>query len=308
MQAMKHPSSHKSDKSSRRRGPTRTGKPEAASQNKHDGKPRNGQGRSKAKPEKGRSYGKNAAADQKINLYGLHSVKAALLNTLRRKHMLMATQNGLERLGEDLVAENGISIELHSTSKLDEIVGPEAVHQGLVLVCDPLDTLDASELFHLASSRLVLVLDQITDPHNVGAILRSAVAMDVDAVLVTSRNSAAETAVLAKSASGALDMVRLVQLRNLSKGLLELNDMGFTSVGLDSEGPLVLEDTLVEVNVKKLALVLGSEGKGLRQQTRETCSALARLHMPGPIKSLNVSNAAALSLYASSRHLRMVSK
>ena len=120
----------------------------------------------------------------------------------------------------------------------------------LVLECMPLEALDASELFNLASANLVLVLDQITDPHNAGAILRSATALGVDAVLTTSRNSAHETAVMAKSASGALDFIPIVQLRNLSKGLQELNDMGFTSIGLDSEGPLVLEDTLSESGAK----------------------------------------------------------
>jgi len=167
----------------------------------------------------------------------------------------------------------------------------------------PLDLLDASELFHLADARLLLALDQITDPHNVGAILRSAVAMGVEAVLMTSRNSALETAVLAKSASGALDMVKLVHLRNLSKGLEELNAMGFTTIGLDSEGPLILESTLTETKGRPVCLVLGSEGKGLREKTRETCTALARLDMPGAIKSLNVSNAAALSLYIVSKSI-----
>ena len=124
----------------------------------------------------------------------------------------------------------------------------------------------------------------------------------------TSRNSAHETAVLAKSASGALDTIRLISLRNLTKGLDELNGMGFFSIGLDSEGPLVLEETLTANQVEKAVLVLGAENKGLRQMTRETCSALARLDMPGPIKSLNVSNAATLSLYALSRHFLMSSR
>ena len=168
--------------------------------------------------------------------------------------------------------------------------------------------LDASELFHLADKRLILALDQLTDPHNVGAILRSASAIGADAVLTTSRNSAQETAVLAKSASGALDTIRLIELRNLSKGLEELNQMGFATLGLDSEGPLVLEETLSDLSPKKVVLVLGSESKGLRQKTRETCTALARLDMPGPIKSLNVSNAATLSLYVVAAHLPITSR
>ena len=148
---------------------------------------------------------------------------------------------------------------------------------------------------------ITVMLDRVTDPHNVDAILRSAVAFGVSAVLVTRRNSAVETAVLAKSASGALDMVSMIEVRNLTKALDELAKMGFSTIGLDSEGPLVLEQTVEQTSGAPITLVLGSEGKGLRQQTRETCAHLARLDMPGEIKSLNVSNAAALALYIASR-------
>ena len=184
---------------------------------------------------------------------------------------------------------------------LDGLVGTDAVHQGVVAICDPLSVLDGSELFQLADARLLLILDQITDPHNVGAILRSAVAMNVNAVLVTHRNSAVETGVLAKSASGALDMIQMVDVRNMSKAISELNEMGFKTIGLDSEGTDVLETELDREPHGPVALVLGSEGRGLREKTRESCSTLARLDMPGKIKSLNVSNAAALSLYLAAR-------
>lgn len=247
-------------------------------------------------------------SDESLLLYGIHTVRAALENKSRKKITLYCSENALPRIGQDLIDAANLAVELKSSSSLDQMVGPDAVHQGAILRCQPLDALDASELFHLADAKIILMLDQITDPHNVGAILRSATALGVDAVLTTSRNSAHETAVMAKSASGALDMIKLVQLRNLSKGLAELNEMSFFSIGLDSEGPLVLEETLSESNPTKVVLVLGSEGKGLRQQTRETCSALARLDMPGPIKSLNVSNAAVLSLYAVRHHLRSASR
>ncbi len=261
------------------------------------------------KPKSGRrSGGNNASGTESLLLYGMHTVRAALKNPNRRKIKLYVTENAVSRLGEALLASSSVEMETRPARSLDQLVGAEAVHQGVVLECLPLDTLDASELFNLADAKIILVLDQITDPHNAGAILRSATALGVDAVLTTSRNSAQETAVMAKSASGALDLIPLVQLRNLSKGLQELNDMGFTSIGLDSEGPLVLEETLKESRATQVALVLGSEGKGLRQQTRETCSALARIDMPGPIKSLNVSNAAILSLYVVAGHLRASSR
>ena len=243
-----------------------------------------------------RSSGENS-----LYLFGQHPVLAALLNEDRKKHRLLATENGLNRLPQE--AFQKITVELVETSQLDALVGRDSVHQGLVLDCNPLDSLDASELFHLSDASLVLVLDQITDPHNVGAILRSAVAFNADAVLLTHRNSAVETGILAKSASGALDMVRTINVRNLSKAVNELNDMGFVTVGLDSEGPLILEETLAQANSRQIGLVLGSEGKGLRQQTRESCSYLARLDMPGKIKSLNVSNATALSLYVARANL-----
>jgi 23S rRNA (guanosine2251-2'-O)-methyltransferase len=147
---------------------------------------------------------------------------------------------------------------------------------------------------------LLLVLDQVTDPHNVGAIMRSAVAFDAGAVVTTERHSPTESGVMAKSASGALEMIPYIQITNLADALEELAKLGFQTIGLDSEGPAPLEGTF---SGAKIALVLGAEGKGLRQKTRATCDALARLDMPGAIKSLNVSNAAAISLYAARAYL-----
>ena len=150
----------------------------------------------------------------------------------------------------------------------------------------------------------MLVLDQITDPHNVGAILRSAAAFGVKAVVTTARHSPEATGVLAKSASGALELVPIVSVQNLARALNEMNDLGFMTVGLDSEGT---ENFAAVALQAPLALVLGAEGKGLRQLTRETCSVVARMDMPGAIKSLNVSNAAALALYIGSSRLGLMS-
>jgi 23S rRNA (guanosine2251-2'-O)-methyltransferase len=154
----------------------------------------------------------------------------------------------------------------------------------------------------VSEARLVLVLDQVTDPHNVGAILRSAVAFAADAVVTTGRHSPAESGVLAKAASGALDVVKLVEVQNLARALEEMKRLGFTRIGLDSEASAPLETAM---SGERIAIVLGAEGKGLRRLTRDTCDSLARLSIPGAIASLNVSNAAVLALYLARRHLEI---
>jgi 23S rRNA (guanosine2251-2'-O)-methyltransferase len=176
------------------------------------------------------------------------------------------------------------------------------VHQGLLAEADPLPSPDIETL---KQEGMVLVLDQITDPHNVGAILRSAAAFAVKAIVTTARHSPEATGVLAKAASGALELVPMVTVQNLARALTALNERGFQTVGLDSEGSEDLSDVTLR---EPLALVLGAEGKGLRQLTRETCSVVARLDMPGEIKSLNVSNAAVLSLYVGASRLGLMKR
>jgi 23S rRNA (guanosine2251-2'-O)-methyltransferase len=230
--------------------------------------------------------------DGPLLIYGIHTVRHALENPARMKIALHATRNALARLGVDAAATSGLRIVETDPRVLDRLVGSDAVHQGAVLEVEPLAPRPLSEL---GEAELVLVLDQITDPHNVGAILRSAIAFDAAAVITTTRHSPAETGVLAKAASGALDMIDIIQVRNLGDCLVELKEQGFRIIGMDSEG--TVEIGVAETG-RKVALALGSEGKGLRQKTRELCDELVRLDMPGRIKSLNVSNAAALSLYA----------
>jgi 23S rRNA (guanosine2251-2'-O)-methyltransferase len=229
-------------------------------------------------------------------LYGWHTVKAALENPARRIRRLMATENAARRLADDGVSLP-IEPELVRPNVIDARLGPDAVHQGLLAEADPLPALKVDEL---TSDGIVLVLDQITDPHNVGAILRSAAAFAVGAIVTTARHSPEATGVLAKSASGALELVPLVSVQNLARGMEELRERGFLLVGLDSAG----ESDLADITLRApLALVLGAEGKGLRQLTKATCDHLARINLPGVIKSLNVSNAAALALYVASRRL-----
>ena len=235
-------------------------------------------------------------APEQVYLYGLHTVRAALENPERKNIKLSVTQNALARL-EISPEELKIPVEMVSPQDIDKVLGPDAIHQGVMLETRPLPV---RRLEALKDSPLLLVLDQVTDPHNVGAIMRSAVAFNAGAVITTQRHSPTESGVMAKSASGALELIPYIQITNLADAVGELHKLGFVTIGLDSEGPAALEGTF---SGDKVALVLGSEGKGLRQKTRETVNALARLDMPGAIKSLNVSNAAAIAMYAARQYL-----
>jgi 23S rRNA (guanosine2251-2'-O)-methyltransferase len=245
-------------------------------------------------PERDRRQGRRDAEDGPTVLYGWHPVVEALRNGRRKLHRLLATENSARRLAEDL-GDLPIAPEIVRPHDINRLVEPDAVHQGLYLEADalPSPTLDS-----LSGTRLVLALDQITDPHNVGAIVRSAAAFDVEAIVTTARHSPAATGVLAKAASGGLEHVPFLVVRNLAEALLALGERGFQRIGLDSSGEARIDEVAIRAPV---VLVLGSEGKGLRQRTRECCDVVGRLEMPGAIKSLNVSNAAAVALYAVTR-------
>ena len=234
-------------------------------------------------------------SDDTVVLYGWHTVMAALANPQRRFRRLLATENAARRLAEEKLSP-GVKLEMVRPDAIDALVGPEAVHQGLYAETDPLPSPALEEV----ASGVLLVLDQITDPHNVGAILRSAAAFAVTAVVTTARHSPEATGVLAKAASGALEYVPIVTVGNLAQALRTLKDLGTLLVGLDSSG----EADLAKVTfAAPVALVLGAEGKGLRQLTRTNCDVVARLDLPGAIKSLNVSNATALALYIATSRL-----
>jgi len=240
-----------------------------------------------------------AAADvphNKLWLYGLHTVAAVLDNPRRVIDRLLVTRNAWARLGRD-ESQLSCPVEFVEPRVLEQMLGSEAVHQGVMIETA---ALSPRPLTGLHETPLIVVLDQITDPHNVGAIMRSAVALGAGALVTTARHSAQESGVLAKAASGALELVDHITVHNLAEALETLQETGFQTVGLDSEGAQPLEPTFAG---GKIALVLGAEGKGLRQKTRQTVTALARLDMPGAIKSLNVSNAAAIALYLARSHI-----
>jgi 23S rRNA (guanosine2251-2'-O)-methyltransferase len=244
---------------------------------------------------------RDSASDGPVILYGWHTVTMALANPARRIRKLTLTENAARRLAEENI-ETRVAPEIVRPQEIDRLLSPDAVHQGLLAEADALSSPDIETL---RQEGIVLVLDQITDPHNVGAILRSAAAFAVKAIVTTARHSPQATGVLAKAASGALELVPMITVQNLARALTALNERGFQTVGLDSEGGKDLSDVALR---EPLALVLGAEGKGLRQLTRETCSVVAQLDMPGEIKSLNVSNAAALALYVGASRLGLMKR
>lgn len=252
-------------------------------------------------PPRGQGSGRAREAaerrgDDVTVLYGWHPTVEALRNPKRRLRRLLATENSARRLAEE-VGDLRIAPEIVRPGDINRLLEPDAVHQGLYLEADPLPSPDLEDL---PSEALVLVLDQITDPHNVGAIVRTAAAFGVDTIITTARHSPAATGVLAKSASGGLEHVPFTIVRNLGDALVTLGKQGFLRIGLDSEGTESLDGVQPR---RPMALVLGAEGKGLRQRTRECCDVVARLEMAGAIKSLNVSNAAAITLFAVTRRL-----
>ena len=246
---------------------------------------------STAKPPR-RGTGKGVVSNHiRHSLYGVHSVLEACANSHRKLKKLYVTRNMMKQHAA-ILEKAGCPMEICEPGRISELAPPGAVHQGILADAAPLPAMAVEDI---AAGGIVVVLDQITDPHNVGAILRSSAAFAASAVVITARNSPEAGGVLAKAASGALEHVPLVEAVNLARAIETLQGNGFTCIGFDSAAEFVLEDAPVRAPV---ALVMGAEGKGLRRLTREKCDILARLDMPGKIKSLNVSNAAALALYA----------
>lgn len=231
--------------------------------------------------------------DGPLRLFGIHPVEAALRNPARRITRLMATENAERRL-IDAIGPLPLKVEETTPRDLDRILGADAVHQGVMIETEPLPEPDFQSLIENAKGRPLLVLDQVTDPHNVGAILRSAAVFGAAGLVMTRRHSPPLNGVLAKSASGALELVPVALVGNLAAALAELKDVGFTLIGLDGTAETALEATDWS---RPTALVMGAEGKGLRELTQKLCHVLARITTDGPIASLNVSNAAAVALH-----------
>jgi 23S rRNA (guanosine2251-2'-O)-methyltransferase len=242
-------------------------------------------GRRIGKPGRGAPRDPNTAI-----LYGWHTVKAALENPQRRFRRILATEAAVRRLTEDNVPFP-ITPTVARPDDIAAAAGTGAVHQGIYAEADPLDSPDLADV---VTGGIVLALDQVTDPHNFGAILRSAAAFSVAAVVTTERHSPQVSGTLAKAASGALEYVPVVTVVNLARALDELRDLGAFLVGLDSDGDADLAAMPLSA---PLVLVVGAEDKGLRYLTRTRCDTIARLALPGRITSLNVSNATAVALY-----------
>lgn len=236
----------------------------------------------------------SAADDGLVRLFGSHAVEAALKNPRRRVLRLLATENAERRLA-DVIAAKGVLIDRATPGDLDHLLGEDTVHQGLLLEAEPLPEPTFEDLVERAVDVGPLVLlDHVTDPHNVGAVLRSAAAFGAGGLIMTRRHSPPLNGVLAKSASGALDLIPVLPVQNLAKTMLELKGLGFRLIGLEGTSTARLED---ETFNGLSAIVLGAEGKGLRELTAETCDRLVSITTADALASLNVSNAAAVALH-----------
>lgn len=242
---------------------------------------------------------KRAGAAETLWLFGLHAVRDALENPAREKLRLIVTKNAGDKL-EQAIVTSGMIPEMADPRRFSAPLDPQSVHQGAALEVKALDwgTLEDRCLGDGNRPPRVLLLDRVTDPHNVGAILRSAEVFGACAVVAPRHHAAPETGALAKSASGALERQPYLRIRNLSDGIVALQAMGYVVLGLDGQAEATIEEALEGRRDRPVALVLGAEGPGLRQKTRETCDQLVKIRYAGEFGSLNVSNAAAVALYA----------
>ena len=228
--------------------------------------------------------------------WGRHAVAAALDNPNRKVLRAWATREA----AAFMQFPNDLPVTLADVADLGRLVPNDAPHQGVVIEAEPLDEVWLDDLFQGVGERaILLVLDQVTDPHNVGAILRSAAAFGAIGIVTQDRHSPPESGVVAKAASGALERVPWARVVNLARALEEIAEAGFWRIGLAGDAETELKGAL---GPPRVALVLGAEGPGLRLNTREHCDALARLPITDAVESLNVSNAAAVALYAASSH------
>jgi 23S rRNA (guanosine2251-2'-O)-methyltransferase len=252
------------------------------------------------RPEAGASN----PANTETLIFGLHAAAFALQNSARRITALYLTENAERRLA-DAVTPHQHLIQRVTPRDLDKRVGPDTVHQGALLDVEPLETdsLEALTTRARDTARPVLILDQVTDPHNVGAVLRSAAVFGTSGLVMTHRHSPPLGGALAKAASGALELTPITLVRNLAEAIAEIRAAGITVLGLDAESDTFIE-AAIDATTRPFALALGAEGKGLRELTRQSCDILCRIGGDGPITSLNVSNAAAVALHLAAMRRR----
>ena len=241
---------------------------------------------------------RKTAAAETVWLFGLHAVRDALMNPRRERLRLIVTLNAQAKL-EEAIAASGMEPEIADARKFPAPIDPGSVHQGAALEAKPLDWGRLEDHAIGAEAPRLILLDRVTDPHNVGAILRSAEVLGAQAVIGVRHHAAPETGALAKTASGALERQPYLRVRNLADTIIALQDMGYLVLGLDGEAEQTIEAAVQHRAGGPVALVLGAEGPGLRAKTRETVDQLVRINAAGGFGSLNVSNAAALALYAS---------
>ena len=241
---------------------------------------------------------KRASAAETFWMFGIHAVRDALVNPAREKLRLVLTRNAADRLA-DALPVTGLEPEIVDPRKFPVPLDPGSVHQGAAVEVKPLHWGSVAEVCYIGKDTpLVVALDRVTDPHNVGAILRSAEVFGARAVIAPARHSAPETGALAKTACGALERQPYLRVRNLADTLEELVGLGYYAVGLDGEAETTLAEAAASAAGRPVVLVLGAEGPGLRDRTRDTCKVIARVPFAGDFGSLNVSNAAAVGLYA----------
>ncbi len=257
------------------------------------------------KKRAGKTGGSPPEPKGRLWLFGTHAVLAALSNPKRHCLQLLATKEIISSLGEELrgaLSEKSIQPELKSRIELDDLLPPGAVHQGIALLSDPLPVYPIEQLIKQVKSKeqaCVIILDQPNDPHNIGAVLRSAAAFGADAVIIPDRGTPEATGTLAKSACGALERVPVIRVGNLSRAMEQLKEVGFWCAGLDARG----DKTLAKANLEgKTALVFGAEGPGLRRLTKENCDFLIRVPIANSMESLNLSNAVAITMYEVARN------
>ncbi|MFQ5438246.1 MAG: 23S rRNA (guanosine(2251)-2'-O)-methyltransferase RlmB [Paracoccaceae bacterium] len=236
-----------------------------------------------------------------IWLFGIHAVRDALLNPRRKKLRLVVTKNAHDRLS-DAIGVAAIRPEIVDSRRFDAPLDPQSVHQGAALEVAPLDWGSVSEICApRGNTALVLLLDRVSDPHNVGAILRSAEVFGTRAVIAPHRHAAPETGALAKTASGALERQPYLRVQNLATTMRALKEMGYYIIGLDGTAKTGIDTALKEAPLPCIALALGAEGPGLRRLTTDRCDRLARIESTREFGSLNVSNAAAVGLFAAAK-------